>query len=114
MRTALQFSQKLPGKMAVLLRTAARFSQKYFSMNHPSEASIPYRLAVRVHEWVDGDAAARAAIGVVLHHQRRSDPQAERDEPRDAQGPHVEGGVGRLAVPNVPALRRLEFPVKVE
>ena len=36
MRTAPQFSQKLPGKVAVLLRTAARFSQKDFFKNHPS------------------------------------------------------------------------------
>ena len=36
MRTAPQFSQKLPGKVAVLLRTAARFSQKHFFKNHPS------------------------------------------------------------------------------
>ena len=36
MRTSLQFFQKLPGKVAVLLRTAARFSQKYFFKNHPS------------------------------------------------------------------------------
>ena len=36
MRTAPQFSQKLPGKVAVLLRTAARFSQKHLFKNHPS------------------------------------------------------------------------------
>ena len=36
MRTAPQFSHKYPGKLVVALRTAVRFSQKYFFKKHPS------------------------------------------------------------------------------
>ena len=36
MRTAPRISHKSPGKLVVLLRTAARFSQEYFFKKHPS------------------------------------------------------------------------------
>ena len=36
MRTAPQFSHKYPGILVVLLKTAVRFSQKYFFKKHPS------------------------------------------------------------------------------
>ena len=37
MRTAPRFFHKYPGKLVVLLKTAVRFSQKYFFKKHPSD-----------------------------------------------------------------------------
>ena len=55
MRTA--FSHKYPGKFVVLLRTAARFSQKYFFKKHPSGdwerrgADLHVDVATRDQDW---------------------------------------------------------------
>ena len=49
MRTEPQFSQTFIAKVMVLMRTAARFSQKTFFKNHPSvvDTCLPFKLDFR-------------------------------------------------------------------